>query len=71
MVSETAKNRSCYHLAGESYVTFCGRKEMLARDYVEVKDGNVLRIGEGGQVLEIIRKSDICKKCFASLTPTN
>jgi len=71
MLAEIPHNRSCYHLSDESFISFCGRSNLLVRDYVEVKEGKVNIIGLGGQVLEIIPDYNICKSCLKNKPLSN
>lgn len=67
MVAENRYNRSRLHIANETYITLCGRDNMLVRDYVEFQNGNVNKIGECRKVLETIPEWQLCKRCMLSL----
>ena len=67
MVSENRYNRLRLHIANESFITYCGRTNMLVRDYVEFQNGQVQKIGDCRQVLETIPEWQLCKRCFLSL----
>lgn len=68
MVSEIRYNRGCYHLTDGTFITFCGNRNMLVRDYVENRNGELVMVDqEGGIVIsKPIPKYRICKKCFRS-----
>lgn len=54
-----------YHLATDTFVSFCGRSNLHVRDYVELVDGRITKIGEGRQHFEIISESSTCKICLS------
>lgn len=66
MVSEIYYNRGRYHLTDETFITFCGNRNMLVRDYVEVRNGYVVQIGESGQEHSKIPLYNTCKRCINS-----
>lgn len=65
MVSEIRYNRSRYHLAGDDFITLCGNKNMLVRDYVENVNGEIVKIGECRQHQGKV--TNVCKKCLNAL----
>ncbi len=69
MVAEIHKNRTKYHVAPESFVSFCGRDNLLVRDYCEWRNGGLWRIGEGGGLIDSKATDEyyICKTCLKSL----
>ncbi len=67
MVAERYWNRSRIHLAGESFVTFCGNENMLVRDSVEYQDGTIVQVGESSRILKKMDSHFICKKCMKKL----
>lgn len=56
-----------YHIADESFVSLCGNKNLLVRDYVEIIDGEIKRIGEGNQVIDTVPVLFTCKRCLKKL----
>ncbi len=68
MVADCARSkRTAFHIAPESFVSLCGRDNLLIRDYIEFNGSDIQVIGEGRQVYRTIPKYEICKTCFKSL----
>lgn len=55
------------HIATDTFIGLCGRRDLLVRDYVELKDGKVLMIGEGRCVVGVVDEYTICKQCLSAL----
>ena len=56
-----------YHFATDSFISLCGRDNLLVRDYVELIDGKMRRVGEGRQVFEEISEYHSCKICLKAV----
>lgn len=67
MVAEKRRNRTRYHIATETFIPYCGKRNMLVRDYVRYQNGRIDKVGESFQILETISEGWICKKCMKSL----
>jgi len=66
MVSERLYNRTRLHIANDNYITFCGNSKMLVRDYVELHNDNIYRVGEC-RSFTLIPDYEICKRCSLSV----
>lgn len=61
MVSE---HGNCYHLAKDNFVSLCGRNNLYIGGYVELIDGVVRRVGEGGAIFGEVSEYHTCKICL-------
>lgn len=66
-----ARNGYRHHFATDSFISFCGRRNLYVRDYVEYIDGAVRKVGEGRQVFESISELASCKICLAAIKKAN
>ena len=53
-----------YHFATDTFISLCGRDNLFVRDYVELIDGKMRKVGEGRQVFEAIPEDNSCKICL-------
>ena len=66
MVAENPSKRTRYHIATESFISFCGRTNLLVRDYIEFRNEKFCLIGEGKskQIIEVMKEDEMCKVCM-------
>lgn len=53
-----------HHFATNDFRSFCGRDNLLVRDYVELVNGKMRLVGEGRQVFDAIPEWSTCKICL-------
>lgn len=62
-----AKHGYRHHIATGTFISFCGLNNLFVRDYVEIVEDKIMKIGEDRQVFGEINELHVCKKCLSAI----